>query len=109
MLAGSRPAAVSPVLAQSQPGRSTGSPYARFWQSLEDVDDQAVITKAVRFVALCSRVSWSCHTAGGSDAPVHVPDILAMLPPVLDPEPVLDMFDSESEFEEDLADFSDDA
>ena len=34
---------------------------------------------------------------------VYVPEVLAMLPlALLDPEPVVDMFDSESEFDEDL-------
>ena len=62
-----------------------------------------MISKAVRFVALCCRVSWSCYAAGGSDAPVQVPDILSLLPPLLDPEPMLDLLDSDSDFEQDLA------
>ena len=67
-----------------------------------DHEDDVVVKRVVRYVALCSRVSWSCYMAGGSDAPVPVSDVLTLLPPLLDPEPVLDMFDSESDFGEDL-------
>ena len=53
VLAGSRPAAVGPVLTQFHQRGHASSPYAGFWQALHEVDDRVVITKAARVVALC--------------------------------------------------------
>lgn len=50
----------------------------------------------VKFVALCVRVGWSCHRAGGSDV-VEFPEVF------LDPDQYLDTFDSDSDFSGDLS------
>jgi len=68
--------------------------YSGFWSlaSTGHLPHRAV----VKVVALCVRVGWSCHRAGGSDV-VEFPEV------VLDPDQYLDMFDSDSDFSGDLS------
>ena len=77
--------------------------YADFWSLLHTVHDLRLCARVIRFVAVCARVAWACYTAGGSDVPVQLPSILSILPPDLDPEPYVDLFDSESDVEGDMA------
>ena len=71
--------------------------YSDFWSlaSSGHLQHPAV----VKFVALCVRVGWSCHRAGGSDV-VEFPEV------ILDPDQYFNMLDSESDFSGDLSSFS---
>lgn len=66
--------------------------YKHFWQLL-DRASVPVRLLAVKYVAICCRVAWSCHLAGGSDAPIDMPAVFSALPE----EWPLDLFDSDNE------------
>ena len=56
------------------------------------------LSALVKYVAVCGRVCWHCHQAGGTDV-VDLPDVW------LPDGQYLDMFDSESDHSGDLSDY----
>ena len=89
------------ALREAVPGRSLVT-HADFWRVLHQVQDRKLCARVIRFVAVCVRVAWSCYKAGGSDVPVQLPHTFTLLPADLNPEPYIDVFDSESDLESDL-------
>ena len=79
--------------------RANVSTSAQFWGMLAGGYLSNVwVCAAVKFVAVCTRVAWSCHQSGGSDVPVHIPTVLLI-------DQHLDLFDSESEAGSDLGSY----
>jgi len=70
------------------------STYAAFWALVDS--GRLSMHAVVRYIALCVRVCWFCHSSGSGLYPVP-------LPPVLQAPDSLDMFDSESDFSAELA------